>query len=129
MKQYQDDWAVVVDKLEKITTLLNNLGKWCAVLCMAWKREIIHQVCAEFFRPSGSTPYIPDPHIVSSFCYSSELDGLRRELEQSKKVRSTMKRIILRKDMARRVKQCDGKLSNLLQTFQVCRFFIICFTP
>jgi hypothetical protein len=31
MKQYQDDWAVVVDKLEKITTLLNNLGKWCAV--------------------------------------------------------------------------------------------------
>ena len=31
MNQYQDDWAVVVDKLEKITTLLNNLGKWCAV--------------------------------------------------------------------------------------------------
>jgi hypothetical protein len=31
MNQYQDDWAVVVDKLEKITALLNNLGKWCAV--------------------------------------------------------------------------------------------------
>jgi hypothetical protein len=31
MKQYQDDWAVVVDKLEKITTLLNNLCRWCAV--------------------------------------------------------------------------------------------------
>ena len=30
MSQYQDDWAVVMDKLEKITTLLNNLGKWCA---------------------------------------------------------------------------------------------------
>jgi hypothetical protein len=30
MNQYHDDRAVVVDKLEKITTLLNNLGKWCA---------------------------------------------------------------------------------------------------
>jgi hypothetical protein len=31
MNQYQDDRAVVVDKLEKITTLLNNLGKWCTL--------------------------------------------------------------------------------------------------
>jgi hypothetical protein len=29
MNQYQDDWAVVVDKLEKIAALLNNVGKWC----------------------------------------------------------------------------------------------------
>jgi len=31
MNQYHDDRAVVVDKLEKITTLLNNLGKWCTL--------------------------------------------------------------------------------------------------
>jgi len=46
-----------------------------------------------------------------------------RELKQCKKERSTLKKIILRKDMARRVKQCDGKISNLLQTFEVRRWF------
>jgi hypothetical protein len=46
-----------------------------------------------------------------------------RELEQCKKERSILKKIILRKDMARRVKQCDGKISNLLQTFEVSRWF------
>jgi hypothetical protein len=60
--------------------------------------------------------------------YSSELDGLRHELEQSKKVRSTVKRIVFRKDMGRRVKQCDGKLSNLLQTFEVCHWHVVYFT-
>jgi hypothetical protein len=30
--------------------------------------------------------------------------------------------------MARTVKQCDGKLSNLLQSFEVCLRFIIRFT-
>ena len=29
MKQYHDDWAVVMDKLKKITTLLDHVGKWC----------------------------------------------------------------------------------------------------
>jgi hypothetical protein len=31
MKQGEDNWEVVVDKLEKVTTLLNNIGKWCAL--------------------------------------------------------------------------------------------------
>ena len=31
MSQYQEDWAVVVEKLGKIAGLLNNLGKWCAL--------------------------------------------------------------------------------------------------
>lgn len=31
-------------------------------------------------------------------------------------------------EMVRRLKQCDGKLSNLLQTFQVCRRSIARFT-
>jgi hypothetical protein len=60
-----------------------------------------------------------------------------RELEQCKKERSTLKKIILRKDMARRVKQCDGKISNLLQTFEVRRWYkfvtlaltIVCRSP
>ena len=50
-----------------------------------------------------------------------------RELEQCQKETSILKKIILRKDMARRVKQCDGKLSNLLQTFEVrhwSKFFV-----
>ena len=29
MKQYQGDWAVVMNKLELISALLNNVGKWC----------------------------------------------------------------------------------------------------
>ena len=39
-----------------------------------------------------------------------------------------MRRVISRKDMGQTVKQCDGKLSNLLQTFQVCRQFVVRFT-
>jgi len=39
-----------------------------------------------------------------------------------------MKKIILRSETLRRVKKCDGKLSNLIQTFQVCRRPIVRFT-
>jgi hypothetical protein len=39
-----------------------------------------------------------------------------------------MKKIILRRETVRRVKKCDGKLSNLIQTFQVCRQSIVRFT-
>jgi hypothetical protein len=31
-----------------------------------------------------------------------------------------MKKVLLRADMLRKVKQYDGKLSNTLQVFQVC---------
>jgi hypothetical protein len=31
MKQYEDDWAVVMDKLDRIMTMLDNLGRWCAL--------------------------------------------------------------------------------------------------
>jgi len=31
MKQYEEDWEVVMDKLDKTTSLLNNLGNWCAL--------------------------------------------------------------------------------------------------
>jgi hypothetical protein len=68
--------------------------------------------------------------ILTSLAYtqfSSGLSGVRRELEQTKKAKSAVKRIILHKDTAQRVKQCDDKLSNLLQTFEVCRQFVIHF--
>jgi hypothetical protein len=31
MRQYEEDWEVIMDKLEKITILLNSLGNWCAL--------------------------------------------------------------------------------------------------
>jgi hypothetical protein len=48
------------------------------------------------------------------------LNEIKRELGQ-RSSSSTLKWVILRKDKVQRVKRCDGKLSNLLQTFEVCR--------
>ena len=31
MNQYEDDWVVVMDKLDLIVGMLNNLGRWCAL--------------------------------------------------------------------------------------------------
>jgi len=31
MKQYEDDWVVVMDKLDRIVAMLNNFGRWCAL--------------------------------------------------------------------------------------------------
>jgi hypothetical protein len=50
-----------------------------------------------------------------------------RELNQIKKPSSFIKKMFPA-EMVRKLKLCDGKLSNLLQTFQVCRRTIVCFT-
>jgi len=91
---------VVAEKLQTITTLLHNLGQWCTTYGL--KERDLPQTLRRIFQN-----------------FESGLSGVRRELEQIKKAKSAVKRIMLHKDTAQRVKQCDDKLSNLLQTFEV----------
>jgi hypothetical protein len=51
------------------------------------------------------------------------LDGIKAALKENKEV-GGIKKVFLRKDLLRKVKQYDGKLSNVLQTFQVSCPFI-----
>jgi hypothetical protein len=70
--------------------------------------------------------YISDNHIAVSL-YFSELDEIREALRENDKI-GVIKKMFLRKDLLRKVKQHDAKLSNVLQTFQVRSPFVICVT-
>jgi hypothetical protein len=64
---------------------------------------------------------IPHTVIVRS-SYLSELDGIKEALKENNEV-AGVKKLFLRKDLLRKVKQYDGKLSDVLLTFQVrCLF-------
>jgi hypothetical protein len=72
------------------------------------------------------TYVIYDIHIAVSL-YFSELDEIREALRENDKI-GVIKKMFLRKDLLRKVKQHDAKLSNVLQTFQVRSPFVICVT-
>ena len=55
------------------------------------------------------------------------MDGIKAALKENNKV-GGIKKVFLRKDLLRKVKQYDSKLSNVLQTFQVSYLFIACVT-
>jgi hypothetical protein len=62
---------------------------------------------------------------MAGLSYFSELDGIKRALEENNEV-GGLKKSFLRKDLLRKVKQHDGKLSNVLHTFHVrCPFPIV----
>jgi hypothetical protein len=120
MNQYQDDQEAVVYQFEKITTMLTSLDK-CYALDGLEERDLPPSLRCIF---RALETYVIHSYFSSQrrlMRSTSELDALRRELEQCKKERSILKKIVFRKDMAQRVKQCDGKLSYLLQRFQVRR--------
>lgn len=52
------------------------------------------------------------------------MDEIKSGLKVHKEL-GRCRRFLLRKDLLRKVKKCDGKLSNVLQTFQVCDRFIM----
>ncbi|KAH9056512.1 hypothetical protein EDB87DRAFT_1833711 [Lactarius vividus] len=55
--------------------------------------------------------------ILSSLQRTRELDRIERVLRKCSK-RKGIKAILLRKDLLKRIKQCDVELSNVLQAFQ-----------
>ena len=56
--------------------------------------------------------------MIAGLSYFSELDGVKRALKENNEVRG-VKKLFLRKDLLRKVKQHDAKLSNVLHTFHV----------
>ncbi|KAI0289562.1 hypothetical protein BC826DRAFT_601651 [Russula brevipes] len=98
VRQYKEEWGAVMDKVESIAGLVNSVGTSCARYNLDEKDL-----------PRGLRDIF--------LSLETELGGIERALEQSKEVGS-IKKILLRKDLLRQVKQYDAKLSHVLQRFQ-----------
>lgn len=88
---------------------------------MARKRKIFRAICAEFLRTFGRTSHMANVLIACS-SYSSQLDGIKNELNQGGV--SQIKTILWGGDLMNTVSDCKRKLSDVLQTGQVCHRFI-----
>jgi len=98
VKQYKEEWELVMEKVEQVAGLVTNIG----VLCNKYKLK---------------EKDIP-PGLRTIFgCLEIELDGIGRALAQNRRV-GGIKKMLLRKELLRKVKQYDGRLSTVLQTFQ-----------
>ncbi|KAI0285744.1 P-loop containing nucleoside triphosphate hydrolase protein [Russula brevipes] len=97
VKQYKEEWDVVMGRLESIARLVNNVG----VACKRYNLE-------EEDLPDGLR------EIFQSL--KTELGGIKGALDQNKNT-GGIKKMLLRKDLLRKVKQYDAKLSNVLQIF------------
>ncbi|KAI0289658.1 hypothetical protein BC826DRAFT_598505 [Russula brevipes] len=97
-KQYKEEWELVMEKVEKVAGLVTYIGASCE-------------------RYELEEKDLP-PGLGAIFeCLETELDGIGRALAQNRQV-GGIKKIILRKELLRKVKQYDGRLSTVLQTFQ-----------
>ncbi|KAI0289655.1 hypothetical protein BC826DRAFT_598354 [Russula brevipes] len=97
-KQYKEEWELVMEKVEQVAGLVTYIG----ASCEKYKLE-------EQDLPPGLRTIFG--------CLEIELEGIGRALAQSRQV-GGIKKMLLRKDLLRRVKQYDGRLSTVLQTFQ-----------
>jgi len=97
VKQNKEEWDVVMDKLERIAGLVDKFGMSCEEYNLEEKDV-----------PRGLRA------IFESLV--TELDGIKSALRQNQQI-GGMKKLFLRKDLLRKVKQYDGKLANVLLTF------------
>ena len=88
---------------------------------MARKRKIFRAICAEFLRTFGRTSHMANALIACSY-YRSQLDGIKNELNKGGV--SQVKTILWGGDLMNTVSDCKRKLSDVLQTGQVCHRFI-----
>lgn len=88
---------------------------------MARKRKIFRVICAEFFRAFGRASHIANILIACS-SYPSELNRLKDELSQGRVSQVTT--ILCGGNLMNKVTDCRNKLSDVLQTGQVCHRFI-----
>ncbi|KAN0130489.1 hypothetical protein V8E53_011700 [Lactarius tabidus] len=95
VKQYKEECEIVMQKLARIAKIVVNLCK---------KYNLSEEDLPASLRDI--------------------LDSLQRELDRIKQVlkkcskRKGIKRLLLRKDLLTKIKQCDVELSNVLQAFQ-----------
>jgi hypothetical protein len=121
VKQYKEEWGAVMDKVESIASLVNSVGTSCARYNLDEKD--LPRGLRDIFLSLETYGHLSDILIAGSSCFS-ELGGIKGALEQSKEVGS-IKKILLRNDLLRQVKQYDAKLSHVLQRFQVRRRHVI----
>jgi len=99
VKQYKEEWELVMEKIEQVADLVTYIG----ASCEKYRLE-------EKDLPAGLRMIFE--------CLESELDGVRHALAQNRQV-GRIEKMLLRKELLRKVKQYDGRLSTVLQTFQV----------
>ncbi|KAI0289598.1 hypothetical protein BC826DRAFT_1177260 [Russula brevipes] len=99
MKQYEEEWDVVMEKLKKIAHVVGSLGEKCKTYNLEEKDL-----------PSGLRG------IFQSL--ETDLDKIKSSLKKSKDIRG-IKKVLFRMDLLQKIKEYDGKLANVLQIFQV----------
>ncbi|KAH9166544.1 hypothetical protein EDB89DRAFT_2246126 [Lactarius sanguifluus] len=97
VKQYKAECEIVMGKLARIAGIIIN-------------------VCEKYNLSEEELPTTLRD-ILSSLQRTRELDRIERVLKKCSRRRG-IKRIVLRKDLLTRIKQCDVELSNVLQAFQ-----------
>ncbi|KAI0294129.1 hypothetical protein B0F90DRAFT_1670590 [Multifurca ochricompacta] len=105
VKQHKEEWDIVMRKLGRVASLVVNVGESCQKYNLEEKDL-----------PPGLRS------ILQSI--QSELRGIESALRRNTEV-GRVEKVLLRKDLLRKVKQYDGELSNILQTFQVGPSFIL----
>ncbi|KAI0296720.1 hypothetical protein B0F90DRAFT_1918978 [Multifurca ochricompacta] len=98
VKQHKEEWDIVMRKLGRVASLVVNVGESCQKYNLEEKDL-----------PPGLRS------ILRSI--QSELRGIESALRRNTEV-GRVEKVLLRKDLLRKVKQYDGELSNILQTFQ-----------
>ncbi|KAI0286492.1 hypothetical protein BC826DRAFT_80615 [Russula brevipes] len=98
VKQYKEEWELVMEKVEQVSDLVTYIG----ALCEKYKLE-------EKDIPADLRTIFGRLEI--------QLDGIGRALVQNMQV-GRIEKMLLRKELLRKVKQYDGRLSTVLQTFQ-----------
>jgi len=98
VKQYKEEWDAVMGRLESIARPVNNVG----VACKRYNLE-------EKDLPDGLRDIFQSLEM--------ELGGIKAAFDESREVGS-IRKMLLRKDLLSKVKRYDGKLLNVLLTFQ-----------
>ncbi|KAI0291065.1 hypothetical protein B0F90DRAFT_1929035 [Multifurca ochricompacta] len=98
VKQHKEEWDIVMRKLGTVASLVVNVGESCVKYNME-----------ENDLPPGLRTILK--------ALQNELYGIERSLKQSMEI-GRVRKVLLRKDLLRNVKQYDGELSHVLQTFQ-----------
>ncbi|KAI0296548.1 hypothetical protein B0F90DRAFT_1819902 [Multifurca ochricompacta] len=97
VRQYKEEWKVVMRKVGRVAGLVVHVGELCQG----------HDL-KENDLPSGLRAIL--------YSLQSELPEIEAALKQCAKKKG-FQELLLRKDMLQKVKQYDGELFNLLQTF------------
>ncbi|KAI0297835.1 hypothetical protein B0F90DRAFT_1736888 [Multifurca ochricompacta] len=98
VKQCKEEWEVVMQKLASVASVVVDVGESCQT----------HNLKEEDL-PTGLRT------ILRSL--RNDLQGIEDALKESSSI-GGMRKFLLRADILRKIKQYDGKLSNVLQTFQ-----------